>query len=75
MDACCKAFPGIRKAESLHNLLMVFPTILMLCNVDVSWKDADIVLLGVKPQNVEAVLKPLKAEVGLPCAWKDNAEL
>ncbi|EKX36840.1 hypothetical protein GUITHDRAFT_155130 [Guillardia theta CCMP2712] len=47
MDACCKAFPGIRKAESLHNLLM----------------DADIVLLGVKPQNVEAVLKPLKAEV------------
>ena len=26
-------------------------------------KDADIVLLGVKPQNVEAVLRPLSEEV------------
>lgn len=43
VDGCCAAFPGVKRASSIHALV----------------KDADIVILGVKPQNVEAVLKPL----------------
>jgi pyrroline-5-carboxylate reductase len=47
VDSICLAFPGVQRASTLHELV----------------KDADIVLLGVKPQNVEAVLRPLSEEV------------
>jgi len=47
VDSICSAFPGVKRASTLHALV----------------KDADIVLLGVKPQNVEAVLRPLSEEV------------
>ena len=47
VDACCTAFPGVQRADSLYSLV----------------KDADVVMLGIKPQNVESVLRPLTVEV------------
>ena len=47
VDACCAAFPGVKRASTLYSLV----------------KDADVVILGVKPQNVESVLRPLTDEI------------
>jgi pyrroline-5-carboxylate reductase len=46
MDSCCAKFPGVKQTSCLHDLM----------------SGSNVVIIGVKPQNVEGMMRQLKDE-------------